>query len=86
MGDDTVKPNVQPNISKERQHNLIHKPPEEGNSVTRTTASLLRSDNISPRTVAVTISNNVPYHRTSGARFCPNGQILGKGEKITLIW
>ena len=85
MGDDTVKPYVQPNISKETKHNLIYKPPEEGASVTRTTASVLRSDNIFPRTVAATISNNVPYHRTSGARFCPNGQILGKGEQITLI-
>ena len=85
MGDDTAKPNVQSNISREMKHNLIYKPPEEGASVTRSTASVLRSDNISPRRVAVTISTNVPYHRTSGARFCPNGQILGKGEQITLI-
>ena len=85
IGDDMVNPNVQPNICKETRHNLICKPPEEGASVTRTTASVLRSDTISQRTVAVTISNNVPYHRTSGARFCPNGQILGKGEQITLI-
>ena len=78
MVNDTVKPIVQPNISKETKHNLIYKPSDEGSSVARTAASVLRSDNISPRTVAVTIVNNVPYHRTSGARFCPNGQILGK--------
>ena len=23
-------------------------------------------------------SNRIPYHRTSGARFCPNGNILGE--------
>ena len=85
MVDDTVKPNVQRNISKETKNNLIYKPPEEGPSVARTTASVLRSDNISPGPVEGTISNNVPYHRTSGARFCPNGQILGKGEQITSI-
>ena len=83
--DGTVKPNVQPNMSNETKHNLICKPPEEGTSVAHTTASVLRSDNISPGPVEGTISNNVPYHRTSGARFSPNGQILGKGEQITSI-
>lgn len=71
-----MKPNVQPNMSNETKHNLICKPPEEGTSVARTTAS---------GPVEGTISNNVPYHRTSGARFSPNGQILGKGEQITSI-
>ena len=83
--DGTVKPNVQPNISNETKHNLICKPPEEGTSVARTTASVLRSENISQVPVEGTISNNVPYHRTSGARFSPNGQTLGKEEQITSI-
>ena len=27
-------------------------------------------------------SNRIPYHRTSGARFCPNGNILGKKRNM----
>ena len=30
-------------------------------------------------------SNRIPYHRTSGARFCPNGNILGKQHNIFLL-
>ena len=30
-------------------------------------------------------SNRIPYHRTSGARFCPNGNILGEQCNIFLF-
>ena len=43
--------------------------------------SKLNTDGLSPNKpnkIQIRSQDSIPYHRTCGARFCPNGSILGK--------